>query len=106
VSFDLDAARAAQSEFAGEDFEFILGGDKFAIPPQKQWPVQAAESLAAGNLSTFLSLVMGQEAFDGFMGHDPLIGDVELIVEAFARAQGITSLPNSGRPPRPASTRM
>jgi len=87
--FDADAARAARLEAAGDPFTFHWDGATFTALPAKEWPIAVTGMLAEGRLVDALRLILGDD-FDPYMRGNPTMGDVEALMGAMARRQGLT----------------
>jgi len=88
--FDADAARAARREASGADFPFRWGGQVFTIPPAKEWPLDVTGVLASGDLVSAMRLLLDDQ-YEAFVDvQRPALGDVEAILGAVAKQQGIT----------------
>lgn len=90
LPFDADAARAARAEAEGDPFLFVLGGETWTIPTPKNWPIEATGNLARGDLTAAMESLLGEEQFPRFLLHRPTLADVESILGAVAKQQGIT----------------
>lgn len=89
--FDLDAARAARQEAAGEGFKFKWGKKDYECPPAKEWPVTVTALFSEGKLTDALEAILGPKQFESFMKLQPSMGDLEDLMGALAKFSGIGS---------------
>lgn len=89
-AFDLSAARAARSEAAGVAFAFLFDGVEFTIPPTKEWPLAAMDSLADGAVGDAMRVLLGPAQYQTLKDHGATLGDVETLFGALAAGQGLT----------------
>lgn len=89
LTFDMDAARAARAEAVGDPFPFTFGGQAFTIPSPKEWPIEATGSLAVGDVVAAMRLLLGEQ-YEAFTLHKPTLADVEDLLGAVAKWQGIS----------------
>ena len=87
--FDLDAARAARREAAGEGFRFKWGKKVYECPPAKEWPMTVTALLSEGELNGALESILGSKQYESFMKNEPSMGDVEDLMGALAKFSGI-----------------
>lgn len=87
--FDLDAARAARREAVGASFPFTFGGTAFTLPPAKEWPVEATDMLAVGQIGPALKLLMGDQ-WSVFSSLGATVGDLTDLFKALSAWQGLT----------------
>ncbi len=85
---DLNAARKARADKAGEPHEVKLGDDKFTIPRTADWPAEAMEVLAQGQVWSAARLIVGDD-FDRFAAQGITLGDVTVLFEGVTEAEGI-----------------
>lgn len=104
--YDLDAAKAAQREALGEPFVFSFKGEKYALPPSAEWPVDVSAMLAEGNVQKAVRTLLGvvdEDAANRFLAAGPTMGHVNLIVEEAARRENM-DFPTSSSPPGSVSS--
>jgi tRNA U38,U39,U40 pseudouridine synthase TruA len=87
--FDLDAARAARREAAGEGFKFKWGKKNYECPPAKEWPITVTATFSEGKLTEALEQILGEKQFAAFMKQQPSVGDIEALMGALAKFSGI-----------------
>ena len=87
--FDLDAARAARREAAGEGFRFKWGKKVYECPPAKEWPMTVTAMLSDGELNGALEAILGGKQYESFMKHEPSMGDIEDLMGALAKFSGV-----------------
>lgn len=104
--FNLDeAARAAADEAAGLPFRFTYKGESYDMPNQREWSLVALRAFAAGDLEAALEQIMGEAALNRLTNAGLTLGELGVLFEEASRVAGFGNLPNSGPPPRRASTR-
>lgn len=104
--FDLDAAKAAQRDAAGESFTFTYTGEKYQIPPSTEWPVEASTYIATGDFHAALQCLLeldDPEAPARFFNAAPTLGHFKLVFDEIARREGMTDASNSPPSLRPGS---
>ncbi len=89
-TFDLSAARAARSEAAGAPFPFLFAGKAYTIPPTKEWPLAAMDSLAEGNVGEAMRVLLGPDQYKSIAADGGTLGDVETLFGALSAASGLT----------------
>jgi hypothetical protein len=121
---DLDAAKAARREAAGEHPEPIrFGGDTFELPVELPFEVghrllSLLENIAAGSSAVFedvmgvLEPLLG-EGYPAFMAHGPSMPDIMELLTGLPREYGFTDMgespaserssQNGSRPQKPRS---
>jgi hypothetical protein len=112
---DLDAARAARAEVAGESHEVLFKKTTFELPVE--CPADFAFYLVEGKPREALRSLLG-DRFDAFWALGPSIADLEELTAGVARlysfgdvgesVASVASSMNGGKPSRrtsPASTR-
>ena len=72
----------------------------------KRWPAKALVALSRGDLAAALTIVMGEDDYNGLFDAGLMVGELELLFDKIAAASGLESLPNSSQPARPVTTRM
>jgi len=87
--FDLDAARSARREAAGDGFKFVWNKKTYECQPAKEWPIQVTALLSEGNLNDALEAILGKKQYDAFMKHQPAMGDIEELMSALAKFSGV-----------------
>ena len=104
--FDLEAAaEAAAGEAGGQPFVFSYKGASYDIPAGRDWPVAALAALAAGELETALSALLGEANYVKLTDAGLTVGELNALFTAVGKKAGFPSLPNSSPPRRPSSTR-
>jgi hypothetical protein len=102
-AFDLTAAAAAEVEAA--PFPFAYKGKPYKLPPMAGWPMTTIRAVAQGNLEDALAELIGPETYDKLCDDGLNLGELTALFRGAGATQAGLSLPNSGRPARPASTR-
>lgn len=87
--FDLDAARAARRETAGEGFKFKWANKEYECPPAREWPMTVTGLFSEGKLTDALEEILGEKQFTTFMKNKPSVGDLEDLMGALAKFSGI-----------------
>ena len=87
-AFDLDAARAARREAAGESFAFTFGGGNFTLPPTREWPVQATDLLAVGQVGPAMKVLLGDQ-WPEFAALGATVGDLTDLFSALSAWGGL-----------------
>jgi hypothetical protein len=105
ATFDLEAAAAAGAEAEAVPFAFTYKGKSYEVPPSRSWPVSALRKVARGDLEDALAELLGAGAFDQLCDAGLNVGELNVLFEGVAKAQGLVNLPNSRAPQRRASTR-
>jgi len=113
--FDLDAAVAAAREMddAPVPFAFTYQGERYELPPQQRWPVEALEALGRtddqGNntpdVGSALRALLGAEPARRILKAGLAMDEFQELLDAAAKAAGVGGAPNSSPPPLPATTR-
>lgn len=106
--FDLDAARAARDEADETPFDFTLGGEKFTLPPQRQWSAKAAFAMSRGRQEDFadaMQELIGEDQLNRLLDAGLQLGDIEILFDEIARRGSGTDLPNSSAPKPQGTTR-
>lgn len=104
--FDLEAAAdAAAGEAGGHPFEFTFKGATYDIPPGRDWPVAALSALAAGELESALSALLGEANYVKLTDAGLTVGQLNTLFTQVGAKAGFPSLPNSAPPRRPSSRR-
>lgn len=104
--FDLvAAAEAAATEAGAQPFAFTYKDETYEIPPGREWPVAALSALAAGELESALSALLGPANYLQLTDAGLTIGELNALFAAVGKQAGFPSLPNSSPPARPGSTR-
>jgi len=98
VAFDLDAARAARREVAGEKFTFRFGGEIYSALPAKEWPIATIGLLSDGNITGAVEAILGGKQFESFMKHSPTSGDVEDLMNSLSAYSGVGDLEDLEQP--------
>ncbi len=93
--FDLDAARAARQEAAGEGFKFTWGGKPYECPAAEDWPLAVQSSLSEGDLLGALRNLLGDKQMNEFEAGKPTMGDVKDLFDAIAKFSGVGDSGNS-----------
>ena len=88
--FDADAARAARLEAMGDPFTFRWQGQVLSVAPTSEWPIAVTGFLAEGKLVEALRLLLGPDQMAQYMEGLPTMGDVEDLMSAMAKVQGLT----------------
>lgn len=106
VALDLDARRAARAEAGQETFAFTLAGETYEVRPTNDWPLEAQNRLADGEIAGALPalLVGGAETYLALCAAGATIGDMTELFNAVAAWAGLESLPNLPAPRPPATT--
>jgi hypothetical protein len=90
LMFDADAARAARREAVGAPFDFRWQGQVLSVAPTREWPIGVTSLLAEGKLVDALRLLLGPDQFAQYMEGLPTMGDVEDLMTAMGKVQGLT----------------
>jgi hypothetical protein len=101
--FDLEAAAAAEGEAA--PFAFAYKGKPYQLPPMAGWPMTTVRAVALGNLEDALAELIGPETYEQLCTDGLNLGELTALFRGAGATQAGMSLPNSGRPARPASSR-
>jgi hypothetical protein len=101
--FDLEAAAAAEAEAA--PFAFAYKGRPYELPPMSGWPMTTIRAVALGDLEGALAELIGPDTYDKLCDDGLNLGELTALFRGAGAVQAGLSLPNSGRPARPASTR-
>lgn len=88
-AFDLDAARAARREAVGESFPFTFGGVGFTLPPSKEWPLEATDLLADGQIGGAMKVLLGDQ-WATFSAQGATVGDLKDLFSALSAWTGLT----------------
>lgn len=106
MRIDLDAARAARAEAAGEGPVVVFGGGDFPLPPEM--PFSVAESLAtlnemstsakAAEMQAIFKALLG-ENYESFMAQSPSLEDMLALIEGLGQAYGLEDVGESEASP-------
>lgn len=88
-AFDLDAARAARAEAAGDPFVFVFGGEVWTLPPSREWPLEATDALAAGHIGPAMRVLLGDQWAE-FAKQGARVGDLTDLFQGLSAWQGLT----------------
>lgn len=102
--FDLEAAALA-AEAESTPFAFTYKGHDYDVPPARVWPLKALRQIALGNLEDALPVLLGPGAFDQLSDDELTLGELNVLFEQLAKAQGLESLGSTAPPQRRASPR-
>lgn len=103
---NLDAARAARREAAGEPVSFVLGGETFDLPVEM--PLEALDYVAqlptADNaavlLAPLLRAMIGEDEWPRFMAQKPTLDDMLALSDHLWTEYGVDpSKPSQSGPP-------
>jgi len=102
--FDLTAAASAA---LGEitPFPFTYKGGSYEIPPQTAWPLSAMAKLAAGDIETAMSELIGPANYLRLVDAGLTVGEMNVLMNEAAKHGGLAGLPNSSTPAPPGSSR-
>ena len=105
--FNLNRAReAAAAEATEKPWLFEFNDHLYELLPAKQWPLSVSAKLADGRIDEAMALLLvGENNFDRLAEDGAVMGDLELIMEAYAADAGLENSGNSPAPPPPVSTR-
>lgn len=92
---NLDAARAARAEVAGEPPVIVFGGERFTLP--RELPADFALRAAAGDLQDALSALFDDDdaTRERFWALKPSLNDVLALVEGIGGLYGFDGLGES-----------
>jgi hypothetical protein len=102
-TFDLEVAAAAEAEAA--PFAFAYKGKAYELPAMSGWPLTTIRAVALGDLEGALAELIGPKTYEAICADGLKLGELTALFRAAGATGGMPSLPNSGRPARPASTR-
>lgn len=88
-AFDLDAARAARREAVGEPFPFTFGGDNFSLPPSREWPIEATDLIAEGQIGRAMKVLLADQWLT-FSALGATVGDLRDLFSALSSWTGLT----------------
>jgi hypothetical protein len=120
---DLDAAKAARREAAGEAPTLTFGGEAFSLPVELPFEVghrllSLLENIAGGTTAVFddveaILRPLFAERYEAFMAHGPSMADIMALLTGLPREYGFTdvgespaserSSQNGSRPQKPRS---
>jgi hypothetical protein len=86
-SIDLDAARAARAEAAGEPVALTFGGKTIALPPEL--PADFALLLADGDFRGAVKALLNEDA-QWFFDLRPSMDDLKALAEGAGEVYGLT----------------
>jgi len=92
---DLDAARAARREQEGGTFTVRFGGETFTLPNINDWPLDAYDHLAGGQLPKAFEVTLGEDDWARFSAHRPTLADCEALLDAVGADAGLGDAKNS-----------
>lgn len=94
--FDLDAAKAARAEAAGEYPAIRFGGKEYQLPVEMPWSV--VEAASAGDAGGIVEAVKGLlgEQWDDFASHGLSVADMTALLEHIGEMYGGDSGKSSG----------
>lgn len=113
---DLDAARAARREAAGEGPEVVFKGERFTLAPEIPFRVaenvsNMARAAAEGDQSSSAAAVIEVlrslfgEQWDRFEALNPSVADIQILLEEAMKSYGFASAEEGlGEPPASASS--
>jgi hypothetical protein len=93
ASLDLDAARAARAEAAGQGHSFTFGGEDFATPPEL--PLRFGVALKEQDPNGAFDALLGAEAAARFWSHEPTTQDTEALMAWVVETYGLGSVGKS-----------
>lgn len=103
---DLEAAaKAAAAEAKAAPFPFTYKGTDYEVPPSTEWPVDAIDRLARGELGPALAALLGPETYDALKADGLMMGELNALFEQIGEDAGLDGLPNSSLPLPPGLTR-
>lgn len=90
AAFNVNAARAQRLEALGRAWSFDLDGETFELPTELSRTTAAAlRRLDDSDIDGLLRLLLGEQQFERFNGHDVTMQDVAAILEAYGQETGL-----------------
>ncbi|MGW7611370.1 hypothetical protein ACWGKW_29745 [Streptomyces sp. NPDC054766] len=88
--FDVNAARAQRLEALGREWTFELDGDSFELPTElTRTTARKLRDLDDNDVDGLLRLLLGEQQFARFEGHDVTMQDIAAILETYGKETGL-----------------